>query len=202
MTLLSIILPLGLLVSFRMSCIIPEPQTPETTTVEAVTWNMSRPTDIITINQRVRNSYSDNIVSVGLGVHVQEYYENMLDWPSDGDDDVVKLRVSTTLNISKGFIYSVLVRFSKDAQSYLCIDRHPASRMLQNLEGKITHNEYFKVVGVNQPRNASLSVLCWWALFDQDSMDHWLTVNLEVTYFNGASYQKVIMPIKLGVLVS
>lgn len=71
----------------------------------------------------------------------------------------------------------------------------------RNLEVKIIHDEYFKVVGVNQPKNASLSILCWWAFFDEDSSDHWVTVTLETVYLNRTSYQKVIIPISLGVLV-
>lgn len=211
MTLLSIILPISLLVSFRVSGIIPEPPTPETTTVEAVTWNMTRPenVDIITIDKWTRNSYTDNIVFMELSVQFAGYWENKPGWwPSDGDDDVVYLSIVATANVSEGFVYAMAVRFSRpDVFAKVYVEMHPASMTLQNLEikgirekGTNNRGAYFEAAAVNQPKNTSLSIIAYWVFLDRNDADHWLTVNLEVTYFSGTSYRKVIMPINLGVL--
>lgn len=210
LALLSIVIPIGSLAALRLTGVLEGPPTVETITVEAVSWNMSRPSRITTIDEWTKNFYTDGKASVGLGVHIQEYIENMLDWPSDGDDDIVSLRIVATANLSQGFIYSVIINFSRtDTLADIVFQQTPSSMELQNLEirkirdlGASTREAYFETAALNQPKNATLSIIAYLIFLDANNADHWVTVNLETTYFNGTAYQKVIMPIKLGVLIS
>jgi hypothetical protein len=82
-------------------------------------WELERPSKHFTIDDRQDSSgtdatdYGDGKGSVGLGIHVEEYTENMLDYPSDGDDDVLKLRVVATGNTRKIIRYGMVRDDSK-----------------------------------------------------------------------------------------
>jgi hypothetical protein len=212
LALMSVMVPISLLISFRLTGVLKEPPTPETITVEAVTWNMSRPVnvDIITIDKWTRNSYTDNITSIGLSVHFISYVENELGWwPSDGDDDVIDLRITATANVSEGFIYSMIIKFPEiDADAVLYIDQNKGFRELINLQegliswsSKYKNGAYFEALAFNRPKDTLLSIMVHWVLQDQNNVDHTITLTLETTLFNGTAYQKIIMPILLGVLI-
>lgn len=212
LALMSVIVPISLLATFRLTGILPEPPTPETINVETVPWNMSRPVnvDIITIDKWTKNSYTDNIAFIELSIQFVGYWENKPGWwPSDGDDDAIYLRIVATANVSEGFIYSMIIKFPEvDADAVLYIDQNKGFRELINLkEGLISWSSkykkgaYFEALAFNQPKDALLSIMAYWVLQDQNNIDHWLTVTLETTLFNGTAYQKMIMPMRLGVLV-
>lgn len=211
MALLSIILPMGLLVSFRFTGILKEPPTTQTIPVEATIWSISRPigVDIITIDKWMKNSYANSAVSIELSVQFVGYYENQLDFPSGGDDDVAYLRIIATANVSDGFIYSMAVRFPEvDGNAVLYIDMNKDFRNLVNLqEGSIGCSSrykggaYFMAYSLNRSKNASLSILSYWVFLDQDSVNHAMTATLETTYFNGTTYLRVGLPIQLSVLL-
>lgn len=52
---------------------------------------------MVIFKERSESSYSDGKASVGLGVHIQKYYENDPGWPAYGND-YVKLWVVATGN--------------------------------------------------------------------------------------------------------
>lgn len=68
---------------------------------------LERPNDHITINERVDTSRTDGKASVGLGVHIGEYIENKVNWPSNGDDDVVDFAVIATANTRVDITYDI-----------------------------------------------------------------------------------------------
>ncbi len=209
--LLSIIVPVGLLATFRLTGVIKEPPKPETVTVEAVSWNMSRPTDIDTIidlDEQIEKSYTEGIASVSFNLRIISYSENELDFPSWGGD-YLKLRMISSANVSEGFIYSVVVKFSRtDVLAKVDIEEHPSSMELHNLEigkvrdsGTYIREAYFETTALNQPKDTLLSIFAFWSFSDENNTDHSVTVNLEVTYLNGTAYRKVTVPIVLGVFV-
>jgi len=77
----------------------------------ALAWELERPGGHITINERTENATTDGKASVGLGVHVAHYREDWLVWPSDGDDDIVDLRIVATANTRKIISYCVLSNY-------------------------------------------------------------------------------------------
>ena len=209
LALLSVIVPVSLLVTFRLTGVLPEPPTPETITVETVSWNMSRPADIVTIDEWVKNSYLDEIVSASLSVHVAGYRENWPILPSDGDDDIIDLGIVADVNVSDGFVRSLVVRFPKtDSHTTLYIERHPETIRLDNLKlerirdpATERREAYLETTGLNQPKNCSLEILSFWVLQDRNNLNHWITVTFEATYYNGTTWKKIEIPIQLGVVV-
>ena len=205
---LSIMLPVSLLATFKMSGVLTEPQTPETVILEAVTWNMTRPTSFFTVDELVNNSYMDNDNRLlSAGVHFEEYFENMLGWPSDGDDDVQLVGIHISVSVSVGFVCSFVANFS-DLDDHACVifQTTASSMQLQNFTVKRIVNPLTSAClwasANNQSKEASLSALVYWVFLDQNNADHWMTVDFEITYFNGTAYRRVIMPFVLNVLAN
>ena len=65
-------------------------------------WSIERPGGDINIGERTESGFTDNNASVGLGVVINDYYENF----SDYGRDFVHLNVSMTANSRKGIVYS------------------------------------------------------------------------------------------------
>ncbi len=206
--LLSIIVPVSLLVSFRLTGVLPEPPIPETFTVEVVRWNMSRPSDFTTLDESVENVYADDAALVRWSIFIGAYHENNPDWPFDYNDGL-GFRLVATANVSSGFIYSLAVKFSKiEDTAFLDIVadlKDPNWVELDNLEIKAvrdswrTNKPYIDAMARNQPEYCSLKMASFWVFFDKNNIDHWIMASLEVKYFNGATYQAVALPIQLKV---
>ena len=71
---------------------------------EGSTWSMYRPSQYKDINKRVQNATTGEETSVGIGVHIVEYFENTGRRPYNGSDRVTLL-VSATANTRKGINY-------------------------------------------------------------------------------------------------
>jgi len=215
--LLFTLVPVSLLVGFRLTGILQEPQTSKTITVETATWNMSRPIEtgevyVTFINETISDSYTDGKASVGLGTHIVWYHENDPSPPFDlGEGDGLDMRVVSTLNVTEGFIHSVVIRFSRTGDdAFLEMSESPEFFQLYNVSLGAIRNwgihdwekeSYIEVYGVNQPKYCRLAVQIDWVFLDvKNNLDHRMTIDLEATYFDGATYRKVIAPILLEVL--
>lgn len=210
--LLSIIIPITLLVTFRLTGLQPEPQTPVTVTVKEVSWNVTRPTiypKYFIIDEQVENSYVDDI-SADLTARVVDYRENVPGyWLWEGGYDEIDVRIVLTANVSEGFIHSVVIKLSEiDAQADVIIIDDEDWIQVQNLKIDMLddfsqQNEaWVKAASINQPKDVGLHITAFWTFFDLNNMDHWITATAEVTYFNGSTWKSVVIPLRLGVLVS
>ncbi len=61
---------------------------------------------------------------------------------------------------------------------------------------------YIEVLGVGQPDYCQLEIVSYWVFLDENSVDHEMTIALEVTYFNGTAYRKAVLPVQLEVFIS
>lgn len=208
--LLSIMLPVTLTLAFRMVGVSPEPQTPQIINVEAVSLKMIRPRCFSAIDEEVSNSFVDDVISLKATTYGRIYRENAPYPPFDGGDGL-SLYIKVAVNVSKGFIYSVTVRFSKtDAYSLLCLIGQPdyielRNLMLESIEDPPDTRKreaYISALGINYPEYASLGTTFYWLFFDKNNMDHAITVTIEVTYFNGSTWYKIATPFRLEVLIS
>jgi hypothetical protein len=209
-TLAAVVLPLSLLTMFKLTGVIPESITLEKTIVrDTVRWNMTQPMgDITTIDEDVKSLYYDE-ASIEFNVHIHTYFHN---WGRYDYNDVVAFRVSAEANTTVGFIYSVTIKFFQlDSNSVLFwyYDNDRFSDRLENLTlkeeyGSVTPQKegYVTAVSMNQPDHCLLEVEVDWVLTYSNDLSHEVNVTLEVIYFNGSSYQKVVMPIQLMVKIS
>jgi hypothetical protein len=88
--------------SFKVSliiCLLLIPLIPRVFALE-----YERPDDYVSIGDRVDTSYTDGQASIGLGVHIDSYYEND---PSFNEYDVLSLRISATANTRVGITYEI-----------------------------------------------------------------------------------------------
>lgn len=201
--------PVGLFAAFRLIAQEPEPE-PEVVTADTVYWNMTRPAGHVTIDEWVRNLYTDDVASIGLDLHILGYKENWFTF--SGRYDTVEFKIIATANLSVGYVKSVFVRFCGiDAEAHLDIvadlnDPHWVE--LHNLtirsvrDSGRTNEPYIDAVAINQPKQCSLSMYAYWQFreFSEEKASHWITPTLEVTYFNGTAHRKATIPTCLGVL--
>jgi len=208
LTLLSIVVPISLLATFKLTGIIQEPLTiSQTITADTVTWNMSRPSDFGNIEEIIGNSYSDSTFSSSLTIHLLSYWENdgMLDY-NDGQ----WLRLTASANTSAGFIYSLNVRSSETDEFAILhfMEHFYNSTESKNLalekmsDGSRSSGAVLETVGIGQPKECALKLKPLWEFFDTNNVSHWITFTLEVTYFNAAIYRQVSLPVTLGIITS
>ncbi len=207
--LLSIVIVTSLVVWwFLLSEEFRKPSTPQEITLEAVEWTMVRPFDSVGLVSGTENNFTDGVASVSLVILCAQYYES---YAMYGDNDALSLLITITSNVSDGFIYSVVVRFSEiDADAYLDIwgDTEdwlkPHNLTIEDYRDKFraraTEEPYVNTLGVNQPKQSLLEMLAFWIFIDEHNADHWMKVTLETTYFNGTAYRKAIISTRLGVL--
>ena len=110
---------------------------------------LERPGGYVLINERTENSKTDGRGSVGLGVHIEEYYENAIDHPSYGND-YVKLRVSANANTRKILSYTVF----PDDSYYSWHDNLPYSLSLDDDDGAYISTSPLTVRFYGGPRSA------------------------------------------------
>ena len=205
-SLMAVVLPMGILVGLKLTGIIPNPQEPEDITVEVISWNMSRPSNAMSfVGMKVRNHFCDDTTLVGSSVHVSSYAEN-----SGLFGDCIWFTVNATANLPEGFIYSVLIRCRTDSNAFLLIyAEHVPWLELHNLEitrfidkATYTGEAYVYATAINHPKTCHLKIRLSWHFLDlhENDLNHWTTITLETTYFNGTAYRKVITPIKIGVV--
>jgi hypothetical protein len=206
--LLTIMVPMSLLVTIRLTRVLPEPKTPENVIAEPVNWNMSRPKDIIRVNEKIRNFYVDEVASVDLRILVDYYTEN--DWTYAFGKDLLRLFIYTNTSVFEGFIESLDIYFREEGNSSMVwIYQDPDWISLVNLKIRSITDRYYnvendikayiKAVSVNQPKYVYMSRPIGWQLLDQNNLNHELEIALEFTYRNGPVYKKVMMPIFLQV---
>ena len=75
---------------------------------ESDAWSICRPSSYQPINQRVQSATTDDEASVGIGVHIVQYFENTTEDPYGNEPwgrDGVTLKVAATANTRKGINY-------------------------------------------------------------------------------------------------
>ena len=208
---LSIMVPIGLLATFRLTGVLQESPKPETITIESVDWNMSRPIDLldpIVVAEKIENSYTDGLASVRLGIIVDHYHEN--DKIYGFGKDILVFAVYVNASISEGFIESMDVYFREEGNSCMVwLYRDPDWITLVNLKVTNIIDRYnamenyvkacIKTVGLNQPKYVYMWRPVGWNLLDENDSDHELEITLELSYRYGSVYRKVVIPIVLTI---
>jgi len=208
-TLAAVILPMSLLTTFKLTGIIPESQTPEIITVDAVNWNMTRslhPGGIYDIGETVENIYATNEVAVMLRVDVCSYVDDPdpVVGPYFGRDGVC-FTLSANFSIPKGFGVSLVVKYlPADDNATVYVQTSNWAVIKENISvtgikwfGTSENEAYTKAEILNSP--CCLDTQAYWVFDDQNTIDHTLNVALEATYFNGTTYQKIVLPVALHI---
>jgi len=203
LALLSIIIPVGLLVTFRLTGVLQEPLTitiSETKTLEAVNWELERPAAMIGIRDTVKSFYNDMSLLMNSSIIVGHY-----DSTSRYDSSYVTLVANVTALTSNGHIHSLNLTISEKDYPNTKInffEEHQLMKFenLSRTEFKDWARTVFvNLTGVNHPRGVSFFAPIDWVLYSFQHQVHTLEMIFEVTYYNGTAYKKIVQPFLLKI---
>lgn len=207
LTLLSIIVPMSLLATFRLTGILQGPVTiSKTTTLETVKWEFQRPSQTVTLGDTLESSYTNDEISAAMHVILGSYIENT----ATIDYDAVSIAVvinSTTTN-PNGFIENIYFVFSEDyraskvelQETDFDIKNLSLVRKAEGINGKDSIKAFIKLTGVNHPNNVYLLATAFWKLLTPNIQTHQMEVVYELTYYNGTAYKKIIQPFQQKII--
>jgi len=202
--LLSIIVPVSLLVSFRLSGILHEPPIiSETKTLETISWNLERPSTMITIGDELKNFYSDKEISSQCLVLIDRYDDS---WEY-GENEAIKMTVNITVAALKGHIETVYITFYEDYEkskiNFFEFHQLPKLENLKVTDYKEWREDslkaFIELVGIDKPRSASFWMPVHWVLCSPQDQHHQMNITIELVYFNSTVYKKLVYPFRLEV---
>lgn len=201
--LLSIMVPVSLLTSFKLTGLIAEPQTiAETTTLPPVYWEFPRINGTIGvyINDVLQATHVDDELSATLLLKIGKYSPQFY-----GFNEALSMCTNVTLSVtnSKAFIESVRITFYEDFESsavewneplFECSNLH----ILDKKEGwKLPEKAFINLSSINRSGNASFFGVLLWDLFSPHDYANLMKVTFEITYYNGTVFKKLVQPFQL-----
>jgi hypothetical protein len=205
LALLSIIIPMSLLATFRLIGVLQEPPRLETIIAEGVTWSMERPLDVTRVAEKVENVYADSFAWANFSVLIDHY---ICDSSTFDGRDTLLVGLSVNASASNGFIESVDLYLLEEGNSSIVeIWKDPDLITLVNLKfdsyssTKTPIEAYLETSGVNQSGEVHMVYPAIWQFLDQNNLNHLLEIRLELTYRDGAVYNKVVVPISLEMYI-
>lgn len=213
LTLLSIIVPVSLLVSFRLTGILSGPEgsvtIAETMTLETVKWESERPYGMIGINDEAQSVYNGD-VEIIQNILIDRYDPTNLEtaWIFGGGYcSSISLTANITASVPVGFVKNVRLSFYEhyeDARIGIWIENplfHTKNLSIVESTSKLTGKEAFvDLIGVNTPSSTDFWVPVRWMLRSPNNQTHQLDAISEVVYFNGTVYKKVVQPFQLKIV--
>ncbi|MCL6578360.1 MAG: hypothetical protein K6T73_03125 [Candidatus Bathyarchaeota archaeon] len=199
--LLSIIVPVSLLTSFKLTGLIAEPQTiAETTTLEPIEWSFARPSAYSVFDKFLQAYYTCENAFGNFDLIVFDYVQNF------SDELPAEVRMMTKINLTvnpEAFIESVSITFY-DNQTlskilFIELDFEFKNLSCTNLNYRYGSGmkAYLRAVGVNHPTNVFFSDIVIWKLFSPHDYAHLMKVTFEITYYNGTVFKKLVQPFQL-----
>lgn len=210
LTLLSIVVPMSLLATFRLSGILQEPLAiSETKTLEAVMWGIERPSHMIDIRDDVKSFYDDECVSINYSIFVNCYIQGFQDY---GGSDCVNMKVDVTATANHGFISSINITFWEDYENsevrfcevqawpkfYSHVENLSIVDYAHHLWGKGS-KAFMELAGVNHPKSVYFHGTIHWILRSPQNKTHLMEIAVELVYFNGTAYRKIVHPFQLKI---
>jgi hypothetical protein len=204
-----VIVPIGLLTTFRIGGILRGPLTiSENKTLDAVSWSMERPAGSIKIGNLLRHVCSGD-VSVNSTVFIDDYHDHFSDY---GGSDFMNMQVNVTASVGGGFINLINITFWEDYESSqvnffednawpkyyanaenLSIIRHDDFRAGPGLKA------FVELSGVNSPKSVSFGCFADWVLRSPQNYTHQMEIRFELVYFNGTAYKSIVQPFQLQI---
>lgn len=194
---LSLVVPLGLLAAFRLTGILEEPTTiTETITLDAVKWEISRPTgDIVHIDHELNTSYLTDSISVEMCLVIGVYHNND---PAYDYHDHMSLRpeINAITLSPNGFIRSVNILFGIDCQpSFISWIEFRCENL--SLTSSSGYKAWVKSIGISNPTQINFSATAEWSILTSNSLTHQVEIAYGIVYFDGSTYKEIIQPFNL-----
>lgn len=204
---LSIVVPVGLLTTFRLTGIVQEPATiTETITLEPARWESEPILYNIDIWDVLETTYNNSEISLAQSILVEDYSDEVLAF--DGSNTLT-VCANTTATATNGYIYEVYWSFREDYENSR-VDLLWGEKWRVKL-GNLSLISYVHWLNGDAKAffdagnaNGSSSVYLWfpgihWVLRSINSRNETrlLEITCEVTYFNGSTFKKIVQPFHL-----
>ena len=208
--LLSIIIPMSLLATFRITGVLQGPiVVSEVETLETIMWETERPDEVISLDNSVNSTYEGEIklfqeIFVGHYVDVAGKY---------GGSDYIMLCINITASTLNGYMQNIRLTLRdqyEKAQLHIPEDKinpakydNPPSKYIKNLT--VTDYEHWArevfadLAGINSPKTASFWISADWILQSSYNQTHVMEAIFETIYFNGTSYKKIVQPFQITI---
>jgi len=203
--LLSIIVLVSLLTTFKLTGLIEKPITiAETITLEPVNWELLRPDEnvnFIRIIKYLNSTHADADCLMAFNLLIGMYLNNAYAGSFDILDGVIN--VNATMINQNSYIKNVYVVKNEDSET--AIDWLFGFIDFKNLSltgygyGK---KAYINLKSLNNPRSCYLKASFNWYMPIPNNQTHQMNLLCEITYYNGSVYKKIIQPFNLKLVGS
>ncbi len=202
---LSMIVPLGLLAGFKFAGVLPEPPTLVTVNTEPTSWEIDRPKMAIMVDDLVEKTFTNEEVSLKMGLHSLYWTEDHFDLMYLGRDGL-EMTAFADADMKPGFQASLYIRFCPAGNdSFVCVREDEICQTRKNIT--VTR---VKSIGTSQSeasvqvkatnRTMYFSNMAHWIFQNDNPEDHQLKIVFEFTYLNASIYKKVAIPMMLTIL--
>lgn len=160
---------------------------------------MERPTYFVEFNEKIKGDFCDDILSIDVRVFIY-CFEKIL-----GFFDIDNLIFASCVNMTMTQEHFASIRFAyepatKNSTVYTGtndwgLEASNVTIMEMQKIGGYEDEAYIVSKVLNSP--CYLKTQCYWAFWDSSTQKHELQIKLEVVYFNGTLYKKIVVPIVL-----
>jgi hypothetical protein len=201
---LSMIVPLGLLTSFRFAGVLPEPPTLATVATEPISWQIDRPRAIVHINDLVERPFTNAEISLKTGFYIVEYTENLFDNAIYLGRDGLEIEVFANVAVKSDFSMSLsIVFYPADNSSFVWVSEDFQIRnniTITSIREIGTNASEAYILATPTNRTMNFGAIAHWIFENDNPEDHQLKIVFEFTYRNASVYEKVRVPMVLTML--
>jgi hypothetical protein len=210
--LLSIILPVGLLTTLKITGIIKEPLIiAQTTTLPLKERSFQRPypETSVTMSGTLNATYLDSTISFSIHVPVFGYH---IIWDVS---PYAYVRLGCFLNVSTFFpahLQSIIITFLNDSKDsavdLIGTSIEPVNLTITSLKQAGGPEDFEKthieLIPTNNSQSMEFGTIAEWSFQDisLDAEDHELEIQFVMTYYDGTAFIKLVQPFQLKILKS
>lgn len=200
---LSIVVPVGLVISFRLTGMFNEPSNVERITLEPVTLTLSRPSETTTVtNTSVQNERTQEGLSILVGVKIYSYQEGPKTPPPYYGNDGLMFQTYVNASFSQGRIDNIKISLHLlDGKAVLFVSEerwdllaHNATLTALQYWAANETDAYIKATVLNSP--VSISDAFYWVFLDENE-SHELEINVEIAHTDENAIKIVTIPVEL-----
>ena len=181
---------------------MPELEEVATIWTEPVYWTFSRPFELFQMKEIVENAYSTDETTAFLHVFVSSYHENDVWYPPFFGRDGLVFTIGINVTGKDNFVSSVLIHLQPDHNSTLYVDNdflEYANLTVRHMDDVTAYPDEAFIECVNMKLPSYLKAVAYFVFDDSNSLDHQLSLNLEIMYLKKDNPQKVIIPMVLRI---
>jgi len=200
--LLSVIVPLSLLATFKLISILYQPATAivsETIVLDTLKWEVERPASLYDVWDKIEGRYGDEDITILQHFLATSYDYSDICYRSPS----FRLEANVTATVKIGYVESVSVVFRENNESAL-IDigpDWPYNTKVENLSiigvEDLKSEAFINMSGTDRPSSISFWSEIYWALYSAYNQTHQLDITSEITYYNGTVFKKIVQPFQL-----